>query len=567
MLFNRDLHDEDAILKFLYPDYARDVHDPFLFSDMRKAVDRIFTAIEKKERIVIHGDYDADGVSGSTVLCTTLRALGADAGYFIPHREKDGYGLNINTIQKLSDEGAQIIITTDCGISNVEEVALANECGIDVIITDHHQIPPELPAACAILHPKVETEEYPDKTLSGGAVAFKLCQGLLAHHRDSGNVNIDGISHEAFEKWLLDMVAISSVADMVPLTGESRALTRFGLMVLGKTRRLGLRTLMEKSYIYFDGPKKTTIDTTTIGFRIAPRINAVGRLADATEALDLMMTNDGEIARVLADKIHDYNSQRQKITEELGKLALEYIEEHHKEDDPILFVRGDGWPPGVVGLIASRIMNKRNKPVIVVGEANGTLVGSGRSIDQFHITNALGEASDSLAKFGGHPQACGFSLKSKDHFDQFTQKMTEIAARELADKEIVPELHLEAKAHLDELTLEMAHEIARFAPFGVGNPEPLFTSSGIIVIDVQTMGKDGSHMRLLARQEDGKRVRKFIAFRCPEWIEQIKKNDILDVVYEIGINEWNGRQELQLKLTDLKKVGTYSFETNEQKTS
>ena len=560
MLFNRELHDTDAITRFLNPDYDRDVHDPFLFTNMRKAVDRIMTAIAKKERIIVHGDYDADGVCGAAVLCTTLRAMGADAGFFLPHREKDGYGLNENTIKLLANQGTNIIITTDCGVSNTVEVALANTLDIDVIITDHHQIPEVLPDAFAILHPKIESETYPDKTLSGGGVAFKFCQGLLHEHQAQGNETIDGVSHDGFAKWLLDLVAISTVADMVPLINESRALTHFGLMVLGKTKRLGLKTLMESAYVFTDGPKKTSITADTIGFRIAPRINATGRMDHANHALDLMLVNDGERARQLAETISQLNKDRQKLTEELTKAGKAYVTEHHTENDPILFVRGDGWRPGVVGLIASRLKDYYNKPVIVVGEANGTFVGSGRSIDQFHITNALAESSAALEKFGGHPQACGFSLKSKDHFDEFSSLMTAVATRELSDIEIVDELKLEATIHLDELSLELAHHIARFAPFGVGNPAPLFTSSSVVVIAASPLGKDKNHLKLLARQQDGKRVLKFIAFRCPEWIEQITKNDILDVVYEIGINEWNGRQELQLKLVDIKKTGEFTFE-------
>ncbi len=555
LLFNRDLHEKAVIDRFLNPSYERDVHDPFLFTDMHKAVDRIFSAIDNGEKIIVHGDYDADGICGSAVLCTTLSALGADVGYFLPHREKDGYGLNTNTIETLAQEGTNVIITCDCGISNAQEIALANTKGIDVIITDHHQIPEEVPQAYAILHPKCEGEIYPDKTLSGGGVAFKLCQGLLRKHQSLGNETIDGISHEAFEKWLLDLVAVSSVADMVPLLDETRALTRFGLMVLNKTKRQGMQKLFETARITqpING-EPPTIDTSTIGFRIAPRINAAGRMAHAKDALELLLETDAQRAQTLAQTIQDHNVQRQKLTETLTKAGRKFIHANHQDNDPILFVRGDGWSPGIVGLIASRLKDEFYKPVIVLGEANDTYVGSGRSIEQFHITRALGEASHCFAKFGGHPQACGFSLVSKDMYTEFTRAMTAIAKRELGDKELVSKLALETEVNLDEVNWDLWRVLERFAPFGVANPEPLFVTRRAMIVDVQPVGKKANHMRLLARSPDGRVVQKFISFFSQKWLEEFSANDCADIVFEIGINSWNGRQELQLKIVDIKKV-------------
>lgn len=559
LLYNRGLTDTEAIERFLYPNYVRDVHDPFLFRDMRKAVDRLSQAIATQELVIVHGDYDADGVCGSAVLMTTLRALGAHADYFLPHRENDGYGLNLGTIEKLAARGANIIITCDCGISNKLEIDDAHARGIDVIITDHHQQPTALPdKAFAILHPKILGETYPDKTLSGGGVAFKLSQALLREHKARGAQQIEGLSHDAFEKWLLDLVAISSVADMVPLLQETRVLTRYGLVVLNKNRRLGIRKIFDTNGSTKNGTvpaKVSVIDTGTIGFRIAPRINAAGRMEHASEALALLLEQDPEQAEILAQRIHVYNTDRQKLTEELTKAAREQISlTHTPGKDPILFVRGDGWSPGVIGLIASRLKDEFFRPVIVLGEGNGTYVGSGRSIPQFHITQALQEIPQFFSKFGGHPQACGFSLTGKDAYEAFTQAMTVIAQRELENKSLTPLLEIEHETNLDTLDISIWNILEHFAPFGVGNPEPLFIAHRVRVVDVQTMGADGKHLKLLARHDTGRRVHKFIAFSCKDWIAALQPEDLIDIIFEIGLNEWNGRKELQLMIKDFKKI-------------
>src|SRR3989344_4064390 len=328
LLWNRALRSQRDIDEFLNPDYVRDIHDPFLFRDMQRAVDRLFAAIAAQEKIVIHGDYDADGVSASIILTNTLRALGAVTDFFLPHRETDGYGLNINTVEKLAAEGARIIITCDCGISNAVEIARAKELGIDVIITDHHQEPINLPdAAYATIHPKIAGETYPFKGLAGGGVAFKLSQGLLRTHAQHNPKLPSGESHEVFEKWLLDMVAISSVADMVPLLGETRTLVRYGLLVLGKTRRVGLRRLMKGAGLLDQNgaPKHAKITAEDIGFKIAPRINAAGRMNHATTAFQLLLEQEEDRARALAEEINANNNARQELTADLVLKAREQI--------------------------------------------------------------------------------------------------------------------------------------------------------------------------------------------------------------------------------------------------
>lgn len=556
LLYNRQLTEHHTIERFLHPEYERDVHDPFLFRDMRTAVDRIYMAIASQELVIVHGDYDADGVCGSAVLVTTLRALGANADYFLPHRQNDGYGLNHNTIEILATRNAKIIITCDCGISNRTEIEDAHNRGIDVIITDHHQQPALLPnKAIAILHPKIEGETYPDKTLSGGGVAFKFSQALLHEHKARGAAEIEGMSHEAFEKWLLDLVAISSVADMVPLLQETRVLVRYGLLVLNKSRRLGINKLLESNGNGTAQKKASIIDTGTIGFRIAPRINAAGRMEHANEALALLLEKDHAQAATLAARIHTYNTDRQKLTEELTKAAREQIlTNQNPENDPVLFACDETWSPGVIGLIASRLKDEFFRPVIVLGGGHGTYVGSGRSIPQFHITQALAEIPHFFLKFGGHPQACGFSLAQKEIYDDFTKAMSAIASRELENKSLTPLLEIEHEVDLDTLDIAVWQLLERFAPFGVGNPEPLFAARNVSVVDVQPLGSDGKHMKLLGRHLTGRQVHKFVAFYCKEWLAALQPGDLIDIVFEIGLNEWNGRRELQLLIKDFKKL-------------
>ena len=298
---------------------------------------------------MVHGDYDADGVSSSTILVSVLKKLGAEhVDVFLPHREIDGYGLNKFTVQMLAEQKTDLIITCDCGISNGPEVKLAKDAGIDVIITDHHTVPDELPPAYAIVHPLVHGETYPDKGMAGGGVAFKLMQGLLKKHHETNETLPDGETHEAYEKWFLDMVAIASVADMVPLLGESRTLTKYGLIVLNKTKRIGLqKLLLEARLLTEDGTKKREFDSYTIGFQIAPRINAAGRMNHANAAYNLLMTEDPEEAAQLAHELDQSNQERQKMTEELVKRAVEQIEPA-QINDPILIVYGDNWPPGIM---------------------------------------------------------------------------------------------------------------------------------------------------------------------------------------------------------------------------
>ncbi len=563
LLWNRKIQTDAQIEKFLQPNYTRDLHDPYLFKDMTQAVDLIFAAIEKQERIVVHGDYDADGVCASVIIISCLKKLGAkNVDVFLPHRETDGYGLNPRTIDYLKNQGTNLIITCDCGISNTTEITLAKEQGMKVIITDHHAMPAVFPPADAIIHPLVPGEPYPDKGLAGGGVAFKLVQALLQKDQTQHATLHDGQSHEAFEKWLLDLVSISTVADMVPLTGESRALVHFGLQVLSKTHNLGLKQLLKICNLLDDDgkPKKSSFDTQTIGFHIAPRINAAGRMDHANVAFALLMAQTPELSMELAEQLQQNNLDRQQLTIDLVNEAREQIKNTQQENNPILFVIGNGWPTGILGLIASRLKDEFNRPILAMGYNNEQITGSGRSIKICNIIQILQSIPHFFSKFGGHPQACGFSLKTASDLEAFKATMVEKVAATTTAADFIPELKIDAEVDLDDINWKLSEWLQKFSPFGMANEEPIYSASGLTIVEISPVGKDAQHLRLTVKH-NSHLIKKTIGFhlgntdRYPEnWKECLRPGDKIDMAFTVGVNEWNGHKELQLTIQDIKKT-------------
>lgn len=539
LLWNRDITTPDAIDEFMNPDWVEDIHDPFLFSDMKRAVGRIDEAITKGERITIHGDYDADGVSGSVILFDILSKLGASVDIYLPHRESEGYGLGEKAVEYLASKGTKLIITCDCGISSVRAIEIALGLGVLVIVTDHHTIPPKLPPAYAILHPQRDGERYPWRWLAGGGVAFKLAQGLLRASEHRSRIP----KPEAFEKWLLDMVAISTVADMVPLLGENRTLVRYGLMVLTKTRRPGLRELYQIMNL------KTNVTTETISFQLAPRINAAGRLDHANAAVALLLEHDRAKAHTLALNLDQTNRDRQAMTEIIAKEALEQIT--RQENEPILIARLDDWPLGMVGLVAGRIMERFQKPVMLFTKHLGLVSASGRSTKLFNMILALQQLDSYLEKYGGHPQACGLSLKASSDFDLFKKKIRAIASKALKKTRSGPSRDVDSEITLRDVTWDLWEHLQKFEPFGVGNPIPVYLIKSVELRDLQTVGSDGKHIRLMVSQDAAEQ--KIIAFGFAEAFEKtVTLGDRLDVLVHISLNEWGGNRELQLQLVDFR---------------
>ncbi len=564
LLWNRNLRAQEQIDEFLNPDYLADIHDPFLFKDMAKAVAIIFEAVAKQKNIVVHGDYDADGVCAAAILISTLKRLGArNVSVFLPHRELDGYGLNINTINSLREQKTDIIITCDCGTSNTEEIKLAKTLGMQVIVTDHHSIPAETPPADAIIHPKMPGETYPDKGLCGGAVAFKLVQGLLKKHRENNAAMPDGTKHEAWEKWMLDLVAIATIGDMVPLLGESRTLARYGLTVLNKTRNNGLRRLLITAGVADETgkPRRGSYDSYTVGWQIVPRLNAAGRMDHANSAFALLMSEDEEEAERLAAQLNKNNSDRQKLTDQIVNQAVRQIKESGQEKNSCLFVLDESWNTGILGLVAGRLKDMFYRPVMAMGkDEEGNIFGSGRSIAEFNMIAALQGMPEMFDKFGGHPQACGFALKSPDALEKFKEALLSKATAETTGVELTPQINIDAEVDLDEVDWNLYDILQKFEPFGQCNEEPSYLARGLTVTSVSPMGQDGKHLRLMLKH-NSRLLRKTIGFglgdplrHLDNWKKNLKAGDKIDMVFSISVNEWNGNRELELSIEDIKKI-------------
>lgn len=547
LLYHRGLQTRPAIDEFLNPDYGSGVHDPFLFSHMSRAVDRILAAIARNERIMVYGDYDADGVCAAALLVNTIEAFGAKPGIYLPFRETEGYGLNAKAANEIIQQGYGVVVTVDCGITNVAEVGLLQAKGVDVIITDHHNPPDTLPNAFAILNPKVAGETYPYRQLCGTGVAFKLSQALLAESSHTRHPKLQ-FSPAGFEKWLLDLVAIGTVADMVELIGENRTLVHYGLTVLRKSRCLGLRALVEAA-----GVDISAVGADTIGFALAPRLNAAGRMNHASAAYKLLVSNDPGEVRQLSSELDEQNRQRQALTESIRQAAKSQV--MPVGEQKLLFACGEKWPVGVVGLVAGRLADEFGRPAVVVGKtADGSLVGSGRSIAGFNITEALQECSAHLSRFGGHFYACGFTVKSEPDLAAFKKRMEELAAAAFTGQEVAAVLNIDAEIDLAEATFALQEQLRRLEPHGQGNQRPRFVSRGLAVSSVSPVGSSGRHLRVMVGKHGRPEVTKLIGFSIIDRIPKIVAGDTVDVVFEIGENLWNGNRELQLKIVDLEKM-------------
>jgi len=539
LLADRNLTTQEQIDEFLHPDYSQDIHNPFLFSQMEEAVSRIYSAKKNQEKVVIYGDYDADGVCGSAILAKVFKEIGLDFEVYLPDRELEGYGLNMEAIEQLAGQNVKLIITVDCGISNFDEVQSANEKKVDVIITDHHHAPVKIPKALAIIHPGWD-KQYPFKDLSGGGVAFKLGQALLR----SKDLRLRIGENDSFEKWLLDLVAISTVADMVPLIGENRTLVKHGLIVLLKTKNLGLQKMIEIS-----GINKGKINAHTIGWQIAPRINAAGRMDHANSAYQLLTTENIEQAITIAHSLNKSNVERQSLTERLLEESKKQIGEV-ADGLPVIFTQGKDWPPGVIGLVSSKLTNIYARPSIVLTKKEDCLVASGRSIEEFNLIEALDEFKDYFEKYGGHAGAAGFSIKT-ERLEDFKSKFISFAKEKLAGVKFLPKLIIDSEIKLKDVDWDLTEVLNQFEPFGQGNYQPRFLIKNLTVVLCDNVGQDNKHLRMI--MAEGNLQRKVICFGFGDYCQKLSAQDKVDIVCEVGVNEWNGNREIQLSLVDIKK--------------
>lgn len=542
LLWNRGLKDPSAIREFINVDWSTDIKDPYLFKDMTTAVQRIYEAIGNQEVIGVYGDYDADGVCAAVIIVSTLKKLGARVEVYLPHREKEGYGLNQEAIRYLKEKNVSLLITCDCGIANITEVDFANSLGITVIITDHHQPQNNLPAAFAILHPGLLTETYPFRLLSGGGVAFKLIQGLLRYE----GCHLSTIEQEAQEKWLTDLVAISTIADMVKLVGENRTLVTYGLKTLMKTKNLGLKKIMTVAGITPD-----KIDSQTVSWQLAPRINAAGRMDHANSAYAMLTTTNSVEAEELARSVNLANMQRQKITEEMIKEAESQIGDITDKEYFIHAFKAD-WSLGLVGLVAGKLVQKYNRPALVMCQMGEKIFGSARSgVGDFDLADAFKKSADDLLSFGGHKEAAGFSLLS-NKLDAFLSRFKAIAMSELKNKDLSPVLLIDKELAFSEISIQLAEQLGALEPHGQGNLIPKFASLGVKIADRQPVGNQGQYLRLVLTQ--GQTTHRFIWFKPSATAMQLSINDTIDVAYEMGLNQWNGNKSIELKIIDIRQL-------------
>lgn len=540
ILSQRGISASKDIKSFLAPDYNSNIHSPFLFSQMKKAVERIERTIKKGERAMIFGDYDADGVTSTAVLAEVFKELGISHDIYIPDKKSEGYGLNLKAIKEFKKKNINLIITVDCGISNLKEVEKANELGIDVIITDHHHIPPEIPKAHAIINSHMDDSGYPFKDLAGVGAVFKVAQALYEKLLPEKKEQL---------KWLLDLVAIGTIADCVPLLGENRVLAKYGLVVLSKTRRTGLQELFKVGRILVD--ENNTPDAYKISFQIAPRINAAGRMDHAGIAYNLISEKDRVKARSLALELEDCNKKRQAVTKRTVE-EVEVLANDAFKDKKFIFAAGEHFPIGIVGLAAGKITDKFKKPSAVLQKGENESKGSFRSIPQINIIEAIEECGDLLIKYGGHSQAAGISIENKN-LEKFYEKLNSIIEKKLQGKDISPEILIDAEISCEDIGFKLAEEIKKMEPFGKGNEEPIFLTKNLIVEELRWVGNGEKHLKLFLRPNNKTpKIFEAIGFNLSDKFKNIKQSDTVDIVFNLCQDEWNGNKKIQLRIVDLK---------------
>ncbi|MEA3440256.1 MAG: single-stranded-DNA-specific exonuclease RecJ [Chloroflexota bacterium] len=531
ILVNRGHETREAAERFLYAAIPSG-SDPLSMVGIREAVTRIKGAISNNERIAVYGDYDVDGVTATALLTEVLEKLGADVEGYIPNRFNEGYGLNKEALKELHDQGKTLVITVDCGIRSPREVEYAAGLGLDIIISDHHHPSDELPQAAAIINPKQSNDNYPNKELAGVGLAYKLASAL--------SENQDQVVEGS-----LDLVALGTVADLAPLVDENRALVRAGLRYIREPHRQGLSSLIGVSRL--DPHKITARD---IGFVLGPRLNAAGRLDTAYAALELLMAKNVALAAKLAQMLDNQNRERREITREVQ----EHAEQQALDDDPdamLLFAADPSYNMGVVGLAASRLVDRFYRPSIVAFEGEEYTRGSCRSIPEFHITDALDRCADLLVRHGGHAAAAGFTIRNQN-LPEFKLRLRELAEVQLADQDLRPTVTADLELPLSELNPDLLEYLNMLEPTGQGNPQARFISRNLIITRYKTVGRDGSHLKFSVT--DGKKPYDAIAFRLGEWAKNMPPR--VDLLYTFEENEYQGRKSLQLNVKDMRPSET-----------
>ena len=534
----RDIETAEDRERFLAPDYDRDLHDPFLFSHMERVMNRLRKAKESGERVGIFGDFDADGITSTVLLSEGLGKLGIPYSVYLPDKHTEGHGLSERAMNRFADEGVSLIMTVDCGMSNHDEIEIAKERGIETIILDHHHAPEDLPDAFAIVNPKVPGETYPFTELCGAGVTFKVLQAIYATFAPEDRDEL---------KWLLDIVAVGTVADVMPLIDENRVFVAYGLIVLSKTRRPGFHEMLSASRVpYGDGQAPTSRD---VAFHIAPRLNAASRMDHPQVALDLLLARDATDAAEHALRLEEHNVKRQELSDAIAKRARKIAKS--RTDRHLVFAAEEDFHFGVVGLVAGRIANEFGKPTILLTKGEEESRGSLRSIPGLNIIEVVEACGDLLDRFGGHAAAAGVSLPT-EHLPALEERMEQIIAERIGSGIPEPEHLYDFQMPSSLFSLDTARAIGQLAPFGEGNPEPVFLAEGLAVREARPVGKTGTHLKLLLSASDG-RAFDAIGFSLADRIPDLAPGDRIDALFQLDENEWNGRVNVQLKLVDIRR--------------
>ena len=530
ILINRGIVEEEAIRIFLNPK-RNDFHNPFLMLDMEKATKRIIKAIKNKEKTIIYGDYDVDGITSITVLKQFLEERGLDVDYYIPNRLEEGYGLNKEAVQEIAKKEYTLMITVDCGISGIEEIDFANSKGIETIVTDHHEQLDTLPNAYAIINPKRKDNTYPFRGLAGVGVVFKLIQALSLEL---------GLDEKEYLKYL-DIVCIGTISDIVPLINENRVIAKLGLMLVKCTKNIGLRELIKET-----GYKN--INSTMISFGIAPRINACGRMGKQEEALQLFLTKDVEKAKEITKHLEKYNVERQETEKSIFNQAMQKLEKEDLENISSIVLAGENWHHGVIGIVASRITEKYFKPTILICIEGNEGKGSGRSIPGFDLHQALVDSSKFLKKYGGHEMAVGLSLE-KDKINDFKKNFEKISENKNV-KQLIPVINIDCEIMKKDLNKETIEQIKLLEPFGEMNKQPLVVYKNLKIVSIRSLS-EGKHLKLMLK--DDNETINAIGFNLGELTNEYLIGDKIDIVGILETNTYNGQEQIQINIRDIMK--------------
>ena len=541
VLVNRGIEDAEAANKFLNPS-VRHLHDPFLMKDMDLAINRLETCLKNDERLLVYGDYDVDGISSTALLVRFLRYSGFNVGNYIPSRHREGYGINKQAIKNIAKAGYNILLATDCGSTANEEIKLANEMGLDVLVLDHHQMGPEIPPAKAVLNPHRSDCDFPFKELAAVGVAYNLCMGLRKHMRENG---LYKWRKEPNLRNMLDLVALGTIADLVPLLDENRVIAKVGLQQLERSRLYGIEALRHICGL------SGHIHTGHVAFQLAPRLNAAGRLRDANWGLELLLTNEQQRAKDLAKELDSMNKERKEVEREMLDDAVNMLEENPDKYKHAIILYSDKWNTGVLGVVASRLVERYFRPAVLIAMHNGVGRGSARSIESFDIYSGFKSCNDDLITFGGHKSAAGLEIE-ESHLESFANNFSEYVKINLKDEDFKPELLLDAELPLHMLNDEIVTELESFAPFGMANSKPMFSSGEVCFSDVKVL--NDRHLKFNVFPPGSTKEHNFdvIAFNLVKYLPLLQSKSKINIAYSPAYNDWRGLHRIQLEVKDLK---------------